>query len=104
MPVIMRLNKTNNKIQLKTVERKIKLQHLEKDVIIKKVGPRGLVGPIGPVSTVPGPPGPTGESNFIRIIHGSDPNVARPTAFFVEWVGSVAPVNGTTEDTWIDES
>ena len=45
--------------------------------------------------------GDTGVSTFVRVHHGSDPNVARPSALYVEWVGSVAPNNATTEDTWI---
>lgn len=49
-----------------------------------------------------GPQGPTGESTFVRVHHGSDPNVPRPSALYVEWVGSVAPNNATVEDTWID--
>ena len=56
------------------------------------------------------PPGPKGDkgdkgdvgtSTFVREHHGTDPNVARPDALYVEWVGSVAPLNATTEDTWI---
>lgn len=49
-----------------------------------------------------GPQGPTGESTFVRVHHGSDPDVPRPDALYVEWVGSVAPNNATVEDTWID--
>ena len=51
-----------------------------------------------------GDKGDTGVSTFVRVHHGSDPNVARPDALFVEWVGSVAPNNATTEDTWVDVS
>lgn len=49
-----------------------------------------------------GDTGETGISTFVRSHHGTDPNVARPFALFVEWVGSVAPNNATIEDTWID--
>lgn len=48
--------------------------------------------------------GDTGVSTFVRVHHNTDPNVARPSALYVEWVGSVAPNNATTEDTWIDTS
>lgn len=48
-----------------------------------------------------GDKGDTGVSTFVRVHHGSDPNVARAGALYVEWVGSVAPLNATTEDTWI---
>lgn len=43
-----------------------------------------------------------GLSTFVRVHHGSDPDVPRPDALYVEWVGSVAPNNATIEDTWID--
>lgn len=49
-----------------------------------------------------GDKGDTGTSTFVRVHHGSDPDVDRPDALYVEWVGSVAPNNATTEDTWID--
>jgi len=49
-----------------------------------------------------GDKGDTGVSTFVRVHHGSDPDVARPNALYVEWVGSVAPNNATEEDTWID--
>jgi hypothetical protein len=45
--------------------------------------------------------GPTGVSTFVRAHHHADANYARPNAVFVEWLGSVAPLNATTEDTWI---
>lgn len=38
----------------------------------------------------------------VRVFHGSTAGTARPVAEHVEWVGSVAPTNGTTADTWID--
>ena len=59
------------------------------------------VGRRGPASTVPGPIGPTGVSTFVRAHHGTDPDIERPNALYVEWVGSVAPNNATIEDTWI---
>ncbi len=86
----IRLNKRNKTIKIVNRKNNIRLSHT------------GKRGPIGPASTVPGPPGPTGVSTFVRVHHGSDPDVARPNALYVEWVGSVAPLNATTEDTWID--
>lgn len=50
----------------------------------------------------PGDTGATGESTFVRAHHGADANFPRPNALYVEWVGSVAPLNATTEDTWVD--
>ena len=49
-----------------------------------------------------GDKGDTGYSTFNRAHHGSNANFPRPDAQYVEWVGSVAPVNATTEDTWVD--
>ena len=86
----IRLNKRNKTIKIVNRKNNIRLSHT------------GKRGPIGPASTVPGPPGPTGVSTFVRVHHGSDPNVARPSALYVEWVGSVAPNTATEEDTWID--
>lgn len=48
-----------------------------------------------------GDKGDTGESTFVRVHHGSNPNVARPNAQFVEWVGTVQPNAANLEDTWI---
>lgn len=45
--------------------------------------------------------GETGYSTFNRAHHGSDANFPRPNAIYVEWVGTVAPLNATTEDTWV---
>lgn len=86
----IRLNKRTKTIKVVNRRKNLRLQH---------------TGKTGPASNVPGPEGPqgpTGVSTFVRVHHGSDPNVARPTALYVEWVGSVAPTNATTEDTWID--
>lgn len=85
----IRLNKRNKTIKIVNRKNNIRLTHT------------GKRGPAGPASTVPGPPGPTGVSTFVRVHHGSDPDVARPDALYVEWVGSVAPNNATTEDTWV---
>ena len=86
----LRLTKDINTIKVVNRKKNIKLQH---------------TGKMGPASTVPGPQGPagpTGVSTFVRVHHGSDPDVARPSAVYVEWVGSIAPNNATVEDTWID--
>jgi hypothetical protein len=42
------------------------------------------------------------KANFV--IHGSTPGVARPTADFVIWVGTVNPSNSTATDMWLDTS
>lgn len=54
----------------------------------------GKTGPVGPT-------GPTGVSTFVRAHHRDNQNFARPNALYVEWVGSVAPLNATVEDTWV---
>lgn len=76
----IRLNKRTKTIKVVNRRSNIRLQHTGKT----------------------GPKGPTGVSTFVRAHHGSNANLARPNALYVEWVGSVAPNNATTEDTWID--
>lgn len=36
------------------------------------------------------------------VVHGADPNVARPDAVSVTWIGSVRPLNMTAADVWVD--
>lgn len=48
-----------------------------------------------------GDKGDTGISTFVRVHHGTDPDVARPDAVYVEWVGSAEPNNATILDTWV---
>lgn len=88
----LRLIKDQKTIKVVNRKENLKLNHTG------KTGPQGGQGDIGPT----GPVGPTGVSTFVRVHHGSNPNVARPSALYVEWVGSVAPNNATIEDTWID--
>lgn len=39
------------------------------------------------------------------VLHGTNPNVARPTGYAsVEWTGSVAPLYAIAGDTWVDNS
>lgn len=125
MPYIIRLQRRNHNIRVKHVLRTIKLKH---GGLRGAPGPQGTVE-IGTTTTLApetpatvsntgtpgaailnfgipqgkqGEPGPTGISTFVRVHHGSNANIARPNALFVEWVGTVAPNNGTVEDTWID--
>jgi hypothetical protein len=88
----IRLNKQNKTIKVVNRKDNINLQHTG------HIGPTGDPGPQGPQ----GPTGATGVSTFVRVHHSANPNVARPSALYVEWVGTQAPNNGTTEDTWID--
>lgn len=44
-----------------------------------------------------------GSNTVGRVDHGAVNSVARPTGYYsIEWVGSVAPLNATDTDTWID--
>ncbi len=118
----LRLSKQSKTIKIVNRRDTIKLQHTG------KTGPQGFTGTVdvGTTTTLePGNPasvvnegsntaaildffipkgekGDTGISTFVRVHHESDPNIARPSAQFVEWVGTVAPANATVEDTWID--
>lgn len=88
----LRLVKESKTIKVVNRRNNLRLQHTG------KTGPTGVKGDTGDT----GPEGPTGISTFVRVHHEANPNVARPYAVFVEWVGSVEPVNATTEDTWIN--
>ncbi len=85
----IRLRKTNKTIKLVNRRENIRLKKEENTISLKRTG--GV-----------GPKGDTGVSTFVRVHHQTNPSVARPDAYFVEWVGSVPPLNATTEDTWID--
>lgn len=50
-------------------------------------------GPPGPT----GPAGPTGPVGLVRVNHGTDPAVARPSSPVVLWVGSADPLNANEE-------
>lgn len=45
-----------------------------------------------------GVPGLTGPPGLVKVAHGANPNVARPTAPLVYWVGSVQPANADPDD------
>jgi hypothetical protein len=42
--------------------------------------------------------GPAGPPGVVKVNHGSDPNVARPDAPVVYWVGTVTPTYGLPDD------
>jgi hypothetical protein len=58
------------------------------------VGVPGSMGPMGPI----GIQGPVGPAGLIKVNHGTDPDVARPSAPLVYWVGYVQPVNADPDD------
>lgn len=117
----LRLNKQSKTVKVVNRRNELRLQHTG------KTGPQGLTGTVdvGTTTTLePGNPasvvnigsdtqaildffipkgekGDTGVSTFVRVHHASNPNIARPDAQFVEWVGTIAPLNATIEDTWI---
>lgn len=88
MPTI-RLNKQDKTIKIVYRRENVRLKRELKNVNLQHTGKTG-------------PTGATGISTFVRVHHLDDPNIARPNAQFVEWVGTVPPTYGTTEDTWID--
>lgn len=91
----IRLNKRNKTIKIVNRRNSIRLTHTGKR------GPEGLKGDKGDKGDQ-GDKGDTGVSTFVRVHHGTDPSIDRPDALYVEWVGSVAPNNATSQDTWID--
>jgi hypothetical protein len=127
----IRLDKKTKTIKVVNRRYNIRLTHTKgQDIRLSHTGKRGPSGTVAVGSTTtaePGTPasvtnsgsstaaildftipkgdkgdkGDTGVSTFVRSHHGSDQGVARPNALYVEWVGSVAPNNATTEDTWI---
>jgi hypothetical protein len=49
-------------------------------------------------NAIRGEPGPTGPAGLVKVTHGSNPDVLRPDAPLVYWVGSVQPVNADPDD------
>lgn len=101
MVIHIRLNKQNKTIKVVNRRENIRLTHTHGQNLrlqhVGKTGPQGIQGEKGDK----GDQGDTGVSTFVRAHHHQDASYARPLAIFVEWVGSVAPLNATTEDTWI---
>lgn len=102
--ITIRLSKKNKTIKIVNRRDTLRLQRPEKTINVVnhkenlRLSHTGKTGPQGET----GAQGETGVSTFVRIHHGSNPSIARSLAQFVEWVGSVAPLNATTQDTWID--
>lgn len=103
----LKLNRKSNSIKARRVNNNIRLGIVRQTLNLRHTGLRGpqgiqgIKGDKGDKGDI-GDTGETGISTFVRVHHSSDQNVARPNALYVEWVGSVAPINGTVEDTWID--
>lgn len=47
---------------------------------------------------IPGDKGDTGATGIVKVTHNADPNVARPVATIVYWVGTVQPLNAAPDD------
>ena len=47
---------------------------------------------------VPGTQGPPGDPGLVKVTHGSNPNVPRPDAPLVYWVGTVQPLYADPDD------
>lgn len=121
----IKLQKNTGQIKVRRVHKAIKLKHSGLR------GPRGFFGRVEVGTTITLAPGsqatvdnvgtdtsavlnfgiPKGDkgdkgdegiSTFVRVHHGSNATVPRPESVFVEWVGNVAPLYGTVEDTWIN--
>lgn len=90
----IRVQRTNNNIRLNIVRKKISLKH---SGLRGRDGTKGDKGDKGDQ----GDKGDTGISTFVRVHHGAVNSVSRPDALYVEWVGSVAPLFATEQDTWI---
>jgi hypothetical protein len=54
----------------------------------------GATGPTGPA----GPAGADGATGLVKVTHGANPSIARPTAPLVYWVGTVQPTNALADD------
>jgi hypothetical protein len=93
----IRLSKQNKTIKIVYRKDNVRLKREEANVNLTHSGKRGPKGDKGDM----GDAGSTGVSTMMRAKHDADPNYARPDALYVEWMGSVAPNNGTTMDTWI---
>ena len=93
----IRLNKQEKTIKIVNRKDNIRLKRQESNVNLHhtgRTGPTGLTGDKGDK-------GDTGVSTMVRAKHDADSSYARPDAIYVEWMGSVAPTNATSVDTWI---
>ena len=97
MPDI-KLDKNTKTIKVVNRRDTIKIVNRKKEIDLKHTGKKGPKGDQGDQ----GEKGETGISTFVRVHHGADETVARPSSLYVEWVGNVAPLNATVEDTWIN--
>lgn len=100
----VRLNKQTKTIKVVNRRNNIRLSHIRENNLrlqhTGQRGPQGIQGVKGDKGDK-GDQGETGVSTFVRAHHAANAAMSRPLAQFVEWVGSVAPLNATTEDTWI---
>jgi hypothetical protein len=93
----IRLNKQEKTIKVVNRKDNIRLKRQASNVTLRHTG---RVGPDGKQGDK-GDKGDTGVSTMMRVLHGTNGNMARPDALYVEWMGSAIPLNGTTADTWI---
>ena len=82
-----------------TVPRRLRPSSDERQLAINKTprvlsagGGQPLAAPVVNVSGV------AGMTPFEYVFHGDDPDVARPTALLVFWVGAATPNNGQVTD------
>lgn len=63
--------------------------------------PAGAVEVILDATSIPGPVGPTGPpgvTGLVKVTHNADPNLPRPDAPLVYWVGTVQPIHADPDD------
>lgn len=97
------LNKQTKTIKVVNRKQNISLKKLIGNITLTQTGrrgPQGLQGEKGDQGDK-GDKGDTGESTMMRVVHGTNPNILHPDAMYVEWVGSVEPLNATPDDTWV---
>lgn len=93
----IRLNKQDKTIKIVYRKDNVRLTKAASTISLRHVGRKGDTGDKGDK----GDKGDTGVSTMVRVKHDADASYARPDATYVEWMGSVAPLNATTVDTWI---
>lgn len=69
----------------------------DQDVLYARVNGGDIV-PIYSEGGPPGPAGPPGPPGVVKVVHGDDPDVPRPDAPLVYWVGTVLPNHGDPDD------
>lgn len=70
---------------------------VQADAPTVSIGVPGQKGATGATGSQ-GPVGATGATGLVKVAHGANPNLARPSAPLVYWVGTVQPVHANPDD------